>query len=231
MLYKNVAGQICVVYAYDTANAEAKTGDAANITAYISKDGGAAAQTNDVNPTELDATNLPGLYAFGLTQAETNCDLFVLAPQSSTEDIDIEPVVIYTSPLTTTRAGYVDNLDGHTAQTGDSYARLGAPAGASVSADIASIAERTDNLPDAPAATGDSMALTAAAIDAILDEQIGDSTITLRQAQRIMLAVLAGKSSGGGTTEVTFRNVGDDTDVVVATVDSSGNRSEVTLTL
>ncbi len=41
------------------------------------------------------------------------------------------------SRLTAARAGYLDNINGHTAQTGDSYARLGAPAGASVSADIA----------------------------------------------------------------------------------------------
>jgi len=39
--------------------------------------------------------------------------------------------------LTAARAGYLDALNGHTAQTGDSFARLGAPAGASVSADIA----------------------------------------------------------------------------------------------
>jgi hypothetical protein len=40
---------------------------------------------------------------------------------------------------TAVRAGYLDNINGHTAQTGDSFARLGAPAGASVSADIAAI--------------------------------------------------------------------------------------------
>jgi hypothetical protein len=49
-----------------------------------------------------------------------------------------------------------------TTQTGDSYARLGAPAGASVSADIAAakvdtaaIKVKTDNLPASPAATSD----------------------------------------------------------------------------
>ncbi|NIT60681.1 MAG: hypothetical protein GWN00_32105, partial [Aliifodinibius sp.] len=38
---------------------------------------------------------------------------------------------------TNARAGYLDNINGHTAQTGDNYARLGAPAGASIAADIA----------------------------------------------------------------------------------------------
>jgi len=51
--------------------------------------------------------------------------------------------------------------------TGDAYARLGAPAGASVSADVAAVKSdsaaikaKTDNLPATPAATGDAMTLT-----------------------------------------------------------------------
>lgn len=42
--------------------------------------------------------------------------------------------------------GTVTTLSGHTAQTGDSFARLGAPAGASVSADIAAIQTDTNNI-------------------------------------------------------------------------------------
>lgn len=51
--------------------------------------------------------------------------------------------------------GSVGSLAGHTVQTGDNFARLGGPAGASVSADIvamktetAAIKAKTDNLPD-----------------------------------------------------------------------------------
>jgi hypothetical protein len=47
---------------------------------------------------------------------------------------------------TAARAGYLDNINGHTAQTGDNYARLGAPAGASVSADIAAVQTDTDDI-------------------------------------------------------------------------------------
>jgi len=97
-LYKNVAGQKVAVFAWDTANSTEKTGDAGNITAQISKDGGATAASNDANPTELDATDAPGVYIFDLTQAESNADLFVLFAKSSTADIKIEPVVIYTMP-------------------------------------------------------------------------------------------------------------------------------------
>lgn len=50
------------------------------------------------------------------------------------------------SRLTAARASYLDNLNGHTPQTGDSFARLGAPAGVSVSADIAAINAYVDEL-------------------------------------------------------------------------------------
>jgi hypothetical protein len=43
-------------------------------------------------------------------------------------------------------ADTVTTLTGHTAQTGDSYARLGAPAGASVSADVAAVKSDTGNI-------------------------------------------------------------------------------------
>ncbi len=47
-----------------------------------------------------------------------------------------------------------------TAQTGDAYARLGAPAGASVSADVAAINAKTTNLPASPASTTNITAAT-----------------------------------------------------------------------
>jgi len=71
-------------------------------------------------------------------------------------------------------------------------------------------------------------ALSAAGVDAILDDAV-EGTYTLRQILRLLASVLAGESSGGGTTTITFRNLDDDTDRVVATVDSAGNRTTVTL--
>lgn len=97
-MYKNVASQKIAIYAHDTAADAPKTGDAANITAQISKDGAACAATNDTNPTELDAADAPGVYIFDMLQAETNADLIVLSAVSSTADIQIEPVIIYTVP-------------------------------------------------------------------------------------------------------------------------------------
>jgi hypothetical protein len=93
---RNRSGQKAAVYAWDSANVQGKTGDAAQITAQISLDGGASAATDDTNPTELDATDHPGIYLFDLTQAETNAKLIIITPASSTSDIDFRPLIIYT---------------------------------------------------------------------------------------------------------------------------------------
>ena len=53
---------------------------------------------------------------------------------------------------------------------------------------------------------------------------------TLEETLKICLAALAGKVSGGATTTITFRAADDSVDRIVATVDSDGNRSAVTLT-
>ncbi len=82
----------------------------------------------------------------------------------------------------------------------------------------------------APAKAGDSMALTAAAVDAILDDTV-DGTRTLREVLCAVAASQLGKSSGMGTTSVIFRNIDDDTNVIAGTMDSSFNRTGVTLSL
>ena len=54
-----------------------------------------------------------------------------------------------------------------------------------------------------------------------------EGSVTLEQAVRLMLAILTGKSSGGGTDTLTFRDIGDTKNRVVATVDVQGNRTDV----
>ena|SRR5436190_2603083 len=51
------------------------------------------------------------------------------------------------------------------------------------------------------------------------------------QIVRGLVAVLLGKLSGANTTQIKMRNIADDTDVVVATVDSNGNRTSIVLDL
>jgi len=96
-IYKNEASQKLAVVAIDTSDGSLKTGDAGNITAQISKDGGASAGTDDTNPTELDSTNHPGVYIFDLAQAETNADLITLTAESATGDISVgDPINVHT---------------------------------------------------------------------------------------------------------------------------------------
>lgn len=52
---------------------------------------------------------------------------------------------------------------------------------------------------------------------------------TLEQAQKLILAALAGKISGGGTTTNTIKAADGSKDRITATVDASGNRTSLTL--
>lgn len=95
-MQKNIAGQKWIVFAFDRTDNTPKMGDATNITANLRLDGGAANAVDDVNPTELEG----GFYVFDITQAETNANMIVIAPQSSTADIQVigVPGVYDTTP-------------------------------------------------------------------------------------------------------------------------------------
>lgn len=187
-VYKNVASQKIAVYAYDTAADEPKTGDAANITARISKDGAAVAQTDDVNPTELDATHAKGVYIFDMTQAETNADLLVLCAKSATADVQIEPAIIYTLPGTN-EAVAADTI----AISGD------ATAADTLELFVEALKQDTGQIDDGTFAVG---AITADAVVA------GDTGITLQKALEMLAAFIAGKvsrSSDAGVTTLTYK--------------------------
>lgn len=72
--------------------------------------------------------------------------------------------------------------------------------------------------------------LSATGVDDVLDEVVEGST-TLRQSVRLANSANGSKLSGAATTTVTIRDIGDTKDRVVATVDSDGNRSALTLDL
>jgi len=61
--------------------------------------------------------------------------------------------VAITGNITGNLSGSIGSYTGNTPQTGDAYARLGAPAGASTAEDIAAVNAKTTNLPAAPAST------------------------------------------------------------------------------
>ena len=82
-MIKNTASQKWIVFAFNRTSNQPITGDAANITANLRLDGGAANPVDDTNPAELEG----GYYAFDLTKAETNANLIVICPSSTTADV------------------------------------------------------------------------------------------------------------------------------------------------
>ena len=87
-------------------------------------------------------------------------------------------------------------------------------------------------VPTPPASTGavPDVALTAAAVDAILDEVVEGST-TLRQLLRGFASALLSKANGLATSTANYRDLADSKNRIVATVDADGNRSAITLDL
>lgn len=78
------------------------------------------------------------------------------------------------------------------------------------------------------AATG--YRLSSTGVDDILDEVV-DGAFTLRQLLRGFAAAMLGELSGAATTTITMRDISDTKNRVVATVDTDGNRSALTLDL
>lgn len=70
--------------------------------------------------------------------------------------------------------------------------------------------------------------INASAIADAVHDEVVEGTLTLRQATRLILAVLAGKSSGGGSRNLKFRDTGDTKDRITAEVSADGDRTTVT---
>jgi len=94
-MQKNTAGK-WAVFAWTTADGLPKTGDAAQITANMRIDGGAANAIDDTNPAELE----DGYYLFDITAAEANGDNLLLCPASSTAGVQVigVPGAVWTRP-------------------------------------------------------------------------------------------------------------------------------------
>jgi hypothetical protein len=135
-VFKNVASQRITFLLIDTSANVPKTGDAANLTAYVSIDDGAVTALGDTSATELSSTNALGLYSFDLTQAETNGDKLVFTCKSSTSGVRAVPVMVYTLPTTgilaPTTAGRTLGVEA----SGNVYAELSVAALASIVNDM-----------------------------------------------------------------------------------------------
>jgi len=171
-VFKNTAAKF-MVFAWDTTTGVAKTGDAANITAYVSKDYGTVTILGDTAATEMDATNAPGYYLFDAAQAETNADVLMVSATSATANIAVigAPAIIYTRPTTgflapTTLGRTLDVSAG--GEAGVDWANVGSPttavnlSGTNIDVDqvIASVS----------GAVGSVTGLTAATVHSDLDD-------------------------------------------------------------
>lgn len=108
-MFKNVAGQKIALFAFDVSTGLPKTGDAANITAYVNKDWAGVNALTDTSATEISSANSAGWYLFDLTQAESNADALLFSGKSLTANISVVGRPIDTIPanlsnLTASRA-------------------------------------------------------------------------------------------------------------------------------
>lgn len=73
-----------------------KTGDSANISVRLIKDGTSGARHDATAIAETDATNCPGEYTVVLDTTDTNANVIVVTGKSSTSGVEIIPVKIVT---------------------------------------------------------------------------------------------------------------------------------------
>jgi hypothetical protein len=179
---------------------------AAGLDPEVSKDAGTFADcTNEA--TEI-ATN-SGVYYLDLTSTEMNADCVAVIVKTSTTDAKTTVLVFYPSEAGDIKVD-VENWKGATApaMTGDAFARLGAPAGASVSADIADLptnAELATALGTADDAVLAQVALVKAKTDLIPSDPADQSDLAalvdaLPTANENADALLARSINGGAST-------------------------------
>jgi hypothetical protein len=171
---------------------------------------------------EVDATNMPGTYRIDWPDA-------AFAPGADWVQLSVKVASCFTY---NERVPITSNV----IQTGDSFARIGA-----TGSGLTTITAKTNNLPAAPAdesliiAATTSLASsiaalpTASAIATAVFATVVENSLTFLEIVRLKAAVLLGKASGQGTTSPVFRDLADTKDRVAASVDTSGNRTGVTL--
>ena len=233
----NRVGALWVVGRSVETNVKSISGDATaadNAEAFF--DGTGYAGTNNVIPLVTAVTTVNGLAANTVTAAALATDA-VTEIQSGLSTLDAagvrSAVGLASANLDTQLSAIDDYLDTEIAAI---YSRLGAPAGASMSADIAAIKADTAAILDDTGTSGVVVAsgsktgysLAAAGLDSIVVE----TGVNGRQALSAIASACAGVASGLATTTAVYRAAANSgTTRITATVDADGNRSAVTLNL
>ena len=250
-MQKNVAGQKVLVYAYNKLTGSAVTGDSGNFTDLVSKDGASAASAAG-SYAEVGS----GYYAYAPSQAETNCDLFLLIVGSSTANVEVEDVIIYTSvedsieTKVDTVDGIVDAILVDTATTLNDKIDVvdGIVDAILVDTDttipgrittLDTKVDTVDGIVDAILVDTDTtLPGLLSTIDTVCDQTLIDTAAltsatfvdgkSLAQALQIIAAAVAGRVSGAGTGTETFLGIDEATTRITITVDTDGNRSDIT---
>lgn len=120
-IWKNEASQAIELLAWDQTANTPKTGDSANLTVYIKVGSAAVTALSDTSATEVDAVNMPGVYQWDLTAAETNAEKIILYGRSSTADVTLDPVSLWPVDKITVASGVASanavQIEGVTATT------------------------------------------------------------------------------------------------------------------
>jgi hypothetical protein len=86
---RNVAGQKVQLFVFDYSTGAPKTGDAANLTAYVKKDSGSSTALVDTSATEVSSSTNPGWYEWDVSQAETDATDLLFTGKSTTANVAV----------------------------------------------------------------------------------------------------------------------------------------------
>lgn len=232
-MFKNVASKIAL-FAFDTTTNAPKTGDAANLTAYVSKDYGSVTVLTDTSATEMDSTNAKGWYLFDLAQAETNADSLIFSGKSTTSNISVVGKEIFTTPnrfstMVIDAAGLADATTVKLGPSGSATAQTARDVGGSVllssgtGAGQISLSSGTVTVGTNSDKTG--YRLSSTGVDDILRTSLTEgyasdgSTFTLEQALYMLWSALTEFSISG--TTITAKKLDGSTTSFTFTLDSS----------
>ena len=186
-----------------------------------------------VNVNAVPTSDAAGLVTWSPTQAETNADVVsLLLVDAAGGEWDPVTQVFYTE-METTVATNLDAAISTRATQADILSDATPFAGANVDAAISSRATQADILSDATPFAGANLdaaistRATAATAAAAVWAAVAEGVLTYAEFQTIMFSVLAGRSTGGGTANIDFRDLADTKSRVTVTVDANGNRTAI----
>lgn len=175
----------------------------------------ATRQIDDLaTPTNITAGTITTVT--NLTNAPTNGDL------TATMKTSVTTAATAATPTAAAVTGAVGSVTGN---VGGSVASV--TAGVTLADGAITAAKIATDAIDADALAADAVTEIQSGLPAAVWTYVVEGALTAVQAYRIMLSVLTGKSTGGGTTSVAFRDMADSKNRVDATVDADGNRTAV----